>query len=119
MTVTTVSMKLKFPEFESETDASVGFALEEAARNVDSTWLPGDRDLGLMYLAAHYLTVSISRRESGTDQLVASERMGEMSITYAVPKLPDSASSSDLTTTPYGTRFLELAHLNHPPVMIV
>jgi hypothetical protein len=119
MTVTTVSMKLKFPEFVDETDAAVGFALEEASRNVDSTWLPGDQDLALMYLAAHYIMVTISRRDSGEGELLASERMGEMSMTYAVPELPKAATSSDLTTTPYGTRFLELAHLNFPPVMVI
>lgn len=119
MTVSVISMKLKFPEFADETDAAIGFALEEASRNVDDSWLPKDQDLGLMYLAAHYLMVSISRRESGSGQQVASERMGEMSITYKTADQPKAAESSDLTTTPYGTRFLELAHLNFPPVAII
>lgn len=119
MDVNASSMKMKFPEFEDQPDARIELCIEEAQRNVDDTWLPGDQKLGLMYLAAHYLMVSISRAASGTGQQIASERIGEISITYAQTKQPSPDMSSDLTTTPYGTRFLELAHLNFPPVAII
>jgi hypothetical protein len=117
---TTNNLKAKFPEFADESDASVEFAIEEAQLNVDDTWIDTlNSTLGLYYLSAHYLMVSRSRAESASGQMVRSENFGPMSVTYATPNQPTAASSSDLTTTPYGTRFLELVHLNFPPVAVV
>jgi len=115
--VTVVAMRGKFPEFSSVPDSTIEFALEEAARNVDDSWLAGDQALGLMYLAAHYIMVAVSRGDSG--QQVKSETIGRMSITYATPQQPTPAEESDLTTSPYGVRFLELTKLNFPPIMVV
>lgn len=117
MTVSAVSVKLKFPEFSSEDNGFVEMAIEEASRAVDDTWLPGDHDLAILYYTAHIMAVSILRREGG--QMVESERFGEIAITYKTPAQPKSTDSSDLTTTAYGTRFLELAHLNFPPVAVI
>jgi hypothetical protein len=119
MSVTSTSLKLKFPEFKDEDPATIEFAIEEASRNVDDTWSVKDVDLGVYYYAAHLLMVSISRRESASGQQVASERFGEMSITYKTPEQPTQANPSDLTTTIYGARFLELATLNFPAVAII
>ena len=118
-TVTVTAIKLKFPEFADIDDAAIEFAIEEAASNVDDTWIARDKNLAWMYMAAHYLMVSISRAASGTGQQIQSERIGEISVTYAPTPQPTMASPSDLTTTPYGTRYLELANLNHPPVMVI
>jgi Protein of unknown function (DUF4054) len=118
-TLTAANIKIKFPEFAGTDDAQIEFAIEEAARNVDDTWLEKDKMLGWMYMTAHYLMVSISRAASGTGQQIQSERIGEISVTYATSQQPTIASPSDLTTTPYGTRFLELANLNFPPVLVI
>src|SRR5260370_21291759 len=103
MTVNAVSMRLKFTEFNDPVgvpDAEIEFAIEEAGRYVDNTWLPKDKDLGQMYLAAHYLMVWISRQESASGQQVKSEVIGRMSITYATPVQATDLSIDDLTTTP-------------------
>ena len=119
MTVTAATMMLKFPEFTKEDPASIEFAIEEAVLNTTATWSFPDRDLGTMYYAAHLLMVSISRRESAEGQVIQSERVGELSVTYKVPDQPTEVNPSDLTTTIYGARFLELAKLNFPPVLTV
>ena len=120
MTVTVLSMRLKFPEFSDVSDAELQNDIDEAFRGVDADiWLPGDFDLAWMYLAAHYRMVTISRTASASGQLVSSERIGEISITYKTPELPQVESSSDLTTTPYGVRYLEYCHLNFPPVAVI
>jgi hypothetical protein len=75
--------------------------------------------LAWMYMTAHYLQVSITRAATTTGQQIQSERIGEISISYATPQQPNMASPSDLTTTPYGTRYLELANLNFPPVLVI
>jgi len=118
MTVTTVSMRLKFPELSGETDAAVQNSIDEASRNVDDTWFPGDQDLALLYLAAHYLMISMQRRESGTGQQVSAERIGEMSWTYVSPDKPNP-EDLDISSTSYGRRYLELARLNFFPVAVI
>lgn len=114
-----INIKMKFPEFADLADGTIEFAIEEASRGVDDTWLTKDQTLGVMYLTAHYLMVSISRAESASGQQVRSETIGRMSITYETPAQPTNADASDLTTTPYGTRYLDLLRLNQPPIMVV
>lgn len=117
---TATSMKLKFPEFQSQADATLEFAIEEATRMVDDTWLEKDQTLALMYYAAHVMEVTIARAESGAGgQLIKSETIGRMSISYGNASDQKTASFEDLTSTLYGTRFLDLLKLNHPAVAIV
>lgn len=118
-TVTATSMKLKFPEFAGQDDASIEFALEEASRNVDDTWLEKDRTLALMYMAAHYLSVAINNASVVNNQQVISERIGEISVTYAQTPAPSLKDSSNLQMSPYGMRYLELSKLNFPQVMVI
>lgn len=117
MAVTAVSFKTFFPEYAGESDAFVEFRIAEAMRKVDDSWLPADVDLATLYLAAHYVTVSVQQRESGTGQVVTSERFGPMSISYGSAQQP--GSYSDLSSTTYGERFLELVTLNFPAVAVV
>lgn len=119
MTPTATSIKLRFPEFSDIPDMTVEFAIEEASRHVDDTWLPEDKPLALSYLAAHYIMVAKSRQESDSGQMISAETIGRISIRYATPEQPKAASPSDLTTTPYGARYLELATLNNPPIATV
>lgn len=116
---TALSMKLKFPEFKDQDDMTIEFAIEEAQRSVDDTWLEKDQMLAIMYLAGHYLEITIARSETGGGQMIRSETIGRMSITYATPEQPNMKSFDDFTTTMYGTRFLDLARKNFPAVAIV
>jgi len=109
---------LKFPEFADQEDQTIEFAIEEATRNVDDTWLPKDQTLAIMYYAAHILEIVISRAESGTGQLIRSETIGRMSITYATPD-QNPKSFDDLTSTVYGTRFRDLVIKNFPAVAVI
>lgn len=114
---TASAVKLKFPEFAAVPDATVEFAIEEATLGVDDTWLPSYGTVALMYLAGHHLMVSISRAESGTGQMIKSESMGGMSITYDITTTqPDPG---DYTTTPYGSRYLDLLKGNVPAVLLL
>lgn len=113
--VNATTLKLRFPEFASEADATVEFAIEDAARGFDSTAWGTDMNLALSYLSAHLLQVAIERRGSG--QVLASERIGEISMTYREPR--QLADASDLTTTAYGSRYLDLARFNFPAIAII
>jgi hypothetical protein len=100
-------VKRRFPEFDNVEDPQVAFAIEEATVICDSS-LGSRQTLATIYLAAHYLMVSKSRAESASGQMVVSETIGRMTTRYATPQPPDEKEPSDLTTTPYGVRYLEL-----------
>ncbi len=120
MTVSAHTIKMKFPEFVGAADdATIELAIEEARVQVDSSWLPSNIDLATEYFAAHRLMVTISRIESASGQMVKSETVGPLSITYATPNQPTELLISDLTTTPYGVRFLELCEHNFPGVLVI
>lgn len=118
MSVTATSFKLFFPEFASEDDGFIEMRLAESRRQVDDSWIAADVDLATLYLAAHYVTVTVQQRESQTGQVVSAERFGPISVSYSTPSAV-VADYSDLTTTTYGSRFLELARHNFPGVAVV
>jgi hypothetical protein len=116
---TATNIKMKFPEFKIIDDPTIEFAIEEAQRSVDDTWIAGDQTLALMYLAAHYIEVGIQRSASTAGEVLESERVGPISMTYKTPEIPTPASPSDYMTTPYGTRFFELLQRSFPAVAII
>ncbi len=115
---TALSIKLKFPEFASLADGTVEFAIEEAGLSISDGWTSdGDQTMAHMYLTAHHLMVTISRMQSGTGQMIESESMDGMSITYKTDgTIPDAG---DYNTTPYGSRFIDLVQLNFPAIAVV
>lgn len=114
---TASSIKIKFPEFESVSNGTVEMAIEEASLSVSDSWLQKYATLGIMYLTAHYLMVTISRADSGTGAILKSESMDGMSKSYDTTSTkPDHG---DYTTTPYGSKYLELQGKNFPGVMVV
>jgi len=116
---TATNLKAVFPEFADQPDAAVEFAIEQASRNVDDSWLEKDRTLALLFLSAHYLMVGIQRSQSATGQIVTGERMGEMSVNYGSIPGPGPNAMSDLDATLYGIRFKELANINFPSVAVI
>ena len=119
---TAANIRAKFSELSNAddiSDADIETSIEEALNHVDETWLPRFYTQALQYLTAHYVMVQISRQESASGQQVASETIGRIAISYATTIQPSAASPSDYTTTPYGTRFLELCELNFPAVAVI
>lgn len=117
--LTAAVIKTKFPEFADQDDTFIEFSIEEAQRNVDDTWLAKDKMLALTYMACHYLAIAVNRANAVNTQMVQSESIGEISVTYAHVQEPTIKDPSDLTTTPYGVRYLELVKLNFPAVMVI
>ena len=115
---TVVQVKTRFPEFADVDDAQVEFAIEEAMLAVGSNWSSG-YNIAALYLTAHYIAsaVAASNSSSGASGEIASESFGRISISYAQST---SASATDLTTSSYGERYLELRAKNFagPKVVI-
>lgn len=120
-TPSAMNMKFKFPEFVSADNATIEFALEEGQLACKSTqWVDNtNKNLAIMYYAAHLLQVSIMRAQSGSGQVISSEATPDLKITYAVPQQPDMSKPIDFTMTIYGVRFLELVRNNFPAIVVV
>jgi len=118
MSATVTSMKLKFPEFQTVDDATVGFALEEALLFLGS-WMNGARDIAHMYLAAHLLAVSKASADSDGRE-ITHETIGRISTTYKSSGVgAGSATIGDLLTTQYGNRYMQLKNLGNPRFKMV
>jgi Protein of unknown function (DUF4054) len=106
------SIKTRYPEFETVPDALVAFAIEEAARMVDETWLERDRIPALSAAAAHYMAVAGA--SAGVDgREVVSETIGPISVTYAGIAAAAAASPSSFVSSAYGKTFSALLRRNH------
>ena len=115
--VTSRGVRLKFPELADQSDAAIELAIEEAERQVDDTWTQGDIQLAIMYLAAHFLAVTVMTEGSGTFQVVQSETIGRLTTAYASIGIP--RDPGELETTVYGRRFLDLARRNFSGGLVV
>jgi hypothetical protein len=118
--ITAASVKMRFPAFLDVPDSQIEFAIEEAELSVDQPTL-GDWYLtAFLYRTAHILMVQLQRMQSGTGQIIQSMNIGgEISFTYAPLAQATLAIDSDLTTTAFGLRFLEIIELAVPAVAII
>jgi hypothetical protein len=126
MTVpSSMNMKFKFPEFTDIADTSIEFAIEEAVVANDGKaianggeWISdAEQTLAVMYYAAHLMQMSIMRAASGTGQIITSDRIGELSISYGGSANPGGPSDFKMTT--YGTKYLDIVRRNFPAVLTV
>jgi len=119
----------KFPELFDTAfydQVKVQDALDEAARSVDTTWLEGDYQNAILYLAAHLFITDPAITGSGgmasTAGNIQSESLGLISVTYAQGGAQASAATlmqEDLATTVYGRKYLRLLRLNHPAIITI
>jgi hypothetical protein len=117
-TPSAINIKMKFPEFESVSDAAIELAVEEAIISVGSHWPDKYQTLALMYFTAHLLAVAAASADSGGRE-VTSETIGQISVTYKSATDVGKISVGDLSTTSYGAKFAEFRNLAFPAIMVV
>lgn len=117
MTVSVVSVKNRFTEFQSVPDKDVQFAIDQASGRADATNFGADLDDAVTNLAGHFIMVGIARRGGG--QLPKSETIGPISVSYENPNSNVVPDPSDFTTTQYGQRYLDLLTLNIPAIFSI
>lgn len=110
MAVTVADIKTRFPAF-SGVDASVIERLiDEACRShCEEAW-GGKSDDGLAYLTAHLIAAfgdSCSVDALGAGPITSSKE-GQVSSSISPLVVPDIFRKDDLSTTPYGRRYLSL-----------
>jgi hypothetical protein len=111
-----IALKSMFPSLATADDAALQTALDEAALFVDDTWAVQDITAANFYLAGHFITAA--QATSGGGQLVTSERIGQIAVTYAAATAATGAYPS-LSTTSFGQMFLALMRRNSPGIAVV
>jgi len=119
---TVADFRTKFPELEADLeDSEIQALLDEAARSVDDTWTAGDFKNAILYLAAHnQMTMANTAAFIDGDQLITSESIGGISVSYSTAGVTSSANSSSICAgSEYGQRYLALLRKNIPAFTIV
>jgi len=103
--------RIRFPEFNEPiaTDARVQLFLDDSESMVPESW-GNVRDIGIYYLTAHELAVSIktsSGNSNGTAQ-IASKSVEGVSVSYN-NKASENSTEDYYSSTSYGKRYLDLA----------
>lgn len=117
MAVTAQSLKDRFPEFASETDARVTAYITAANLEIDANQWSALADEGTLHLATHKLCV-FGKAKDGLESdpgPVKSEKVGEVSAAYAVaPSSSSTVEEEPLRGTVYGREYLRLKRLIFP-----
>lgn len=114
------------PRFDAVADGPIQAALDEAALQVDETWVdePNYRQ-GILLLAAHILTLdgygTGAEAEAGAAGASGFKVMRSGQLTLERFTAADAGGGDEgvLATTSYGRRFLDLLKRNIPAVAIV
>jgi hypothetical protein len=126
----------RFPEFRDQDDSVIELVLADANALVTSNWIPSLRVMGVLLLTAHILYIEnlIAFKTSSTtgitgsksSGIITSQKVGPLSVNYAqktefsgTPVIKTNLASADLSSSPYGLRFLELLHLSEPAAILV
>jgi len=117
----------RFPQFASWADGQVQGELSEAVGEVSERWLERDRTPAVLNLTAHRLSAlgsGVSGGAGGTGTpsgaVLKAREVGDVrsEFQYGVGA-PGTVVYSDLTTSQYGQRFLELKRRNFAGPLVV
>ena len=108
-------LQARFPVFATADEYVLSFLIDEAAGQIDDSWLEKDYARAIMYLAAH-LYVTEQGAAATRPGTIQSESFGPISRTFAVDS---SRSDESLRKTEYGRRYADLRKKNFPGVVVV
>ena len=109
MAVEPASFKLRFEEFACLEDDKIQIFLDDAALELNSVCWGDKYDLGLCYLAAHYLALSAKSSQGSVGPVgpIASRSVDGVSVTYA-RATSNSLADDYFSSTAYGQRYVAL-----------
>ncbi len=119
--IDSASFKIRFPEFDTVDNARVDLFIGDSVIMLNETYWGDKYDLGLYYLTAHYLSLSIKSGAgspfSGSGP-IASRSVDGTSVAYAVAASDDEWKNYLLRTT-YGQRYLALVKTLGVPAFVI
>ncbi len=118
------TFRARFPEYSDTAifpDSYVQTFIDDALEDVDQTkFKTSIADRITAYLAAHYLTVGESSKNgnTGTSAPIASQSVGEVSVSYAVNNA-EKGSDAYFNSTTYGQQYLALLRRYCPGILTI
>lgn len=111
---TAATFKARHARFAAVADATCNLFLDEASRTVTTTWTEADYADGIMYLAAHLMTMEgIAGSAIGVSGGIKKTKAGDVEVEFnAVGSGIGGKSWATYGGTIYGQRFLDLAGRN-------
>jgi hypothetical protein len=97
----------RFPEFETIEKPLLQAALDEASRSVDESWAELDYKPGIMYLAAHFLTLAIQQSVGGRISAIG---LGSISLQF--DRGVRGTLDESISFSVYGDRFNQIRARN-------
>lgn len=124
---TVEQLKVRYPEFKDVATETIQAALDAAATKVDESWREADFQEARMLYAGHTMTLAGlgSSREAKFSGLSAAGisqiKISSLSVSMAKDGFysRNPVRAGELSSTSYGTRFLQLMRVNFPAVLVV
>ena len=117
-TPTAAELKLRYPEFCDVADNRVDIFIDDAALEVDDTWLASDQKRAISALAAHLMKVdgvlNAGVDLSPTGTFLKRRKVGDTENEYALNGSGDTSGGRfGYDSTSYGATYKRLLKLNH------
>ena len=95
MAIDPASFKVRFPEYVSVDDSRIQVFIDDAVVILNTAYWGEKYDLGLYYLAAHYLALASSTEAGsfGPTAPVSSKAVDGTSISFANPTMDDQSDA--------------------------
>lgn len=121
---TTTDFKLRFPQFGEISDARVNMALSEASLFVSTAWAEPDYAPGILFLAAHDLSLEppptatpTPGATTETAGALSDVSVGDVRVKFGSGSGATASTANAgkrLEATVYGRKYLELRNRNRP-----
>lgn len=107
--VTPATIKARFPEFATVDDSKIQIFIDDAILILNETFWGTKYDLGVSYLAAHFLSLALSSEAGAASAIgaVSSRAVDGVSISYST-MTPENHGDAYYSSTMYGQRYLAL-----------
>lgn len=113
MAITPTLFKVRFPEFNSQSDVSVQMWIDDAVEDLNETFWGDKYNRGLYYLSAHYLKKSLQSAGARLTAPANSGGINSRGVDGASVGYESSNSKtvldSEYNSTIYGQRYLSLS----------
>jgi len=126
MSITIADFRTRFPQFSADPPFTVDLldaAIQEAIHRVNADCFRDRYRDGLLYLAAHILTVTAPQGNAtasgGSTGQIASVTAGSASVSYQTQASAVGESHASLRETSFGRLFLDLLRLCGPGARVI
>lgn len=106
----------RFPDLDGTKEDTVTALIAEAVSQVSVKWRAVDYPVAIMYWVAHMLTTETGEMVDRAGS-ITSESFGQQSRSYGGNNA-SGRSASNLDSTEYGRRFVELRRKNFPGMLV-